>query len=447
MYELAPQTRSRATTAAQLTVAVALSGALLATGSPPAWAGATAHRPALVSADKSPPQVRDVRFSRASVKVRGLAVVPVRVSLRLTDPSGIQDNPHDMNPSPQLTIGAVPGHQSKLRPVLTRTSGTATDGTWSATVNVPSTWNGTVRIVSVGAMDTAGNELSATLSGARSPKLRVRGTHRPALTFQYSLLDGGGFRIHGRASFTDTGRPIAHRALATAYDSNCDFDGGATNNVVTDARGNYEKRFPHGGEAAAGCVALTGRAARNQRPAIIAYRIASAPAYAVPAAAMLQPADLRGAETTRVTDDYWAALRPPKPCGPYPSAGLRRSDRAVQAMIGVGERPTVIVNDVATYASDGAHRYLKELRAAVAACDGWTVLGTGVAGDESLLLRKREHIDYADTDKDTYIVVARTGRALVVVADAGWEEGDGHEAVVRDLSVAAVKRAAVVSGR
>ncbi len=454
MPSVTPQTRGRATTAAHLTIAVALSGALVATGTLPVWASDTADRPALVSADKSPPQVRDVKFSRASVAVRGLAVVPVRVSMRVTDPSGVLDNPHDMNPSPHLVLGAVPGFQSKLRPVLTRTSGTATDGTWSATVNVPSTWNGTVRIVSVGAMDQAGNELSTTLSGARSPKLRVRGTHRPALTFQYSMLAGGGFRIHGRASFTDTGRPIGRQKLATSYDSGCDFGGGARNNIVTDARGNYEKRFRNGEPGAAGCVALIGPAARHQRPAILAYRIASAPAYAVPAAAMLQPGDLKGAATTTVTDNDGSARRPPRPCGPYASAGMRRGDRAVQAMIGVGDRPTVIVNDVATYQADGAHRYLRELRRALTACGGvdakggrWTVLATGVAGDESVLLRVRRHIDYAATDHDTYIVVARTGRALVVVADTGWETADGHESLARSLSVAAVRRAAVVNGR
>ncbi|GAA3927853.1 hypothetical protein [Actinoplanes auranticolor] len=431
-----------------LALAVVLSGALVATGSPSARAGAPAHGPALISADKSPPQVRDVRFSRSSVAVRGLALVPVRVSLRLTDASGVLDNPHDMSPSPQLTIGSVPGFQSKLRPVLTRTSGTATNGTWTATVNVPSTWNGTVRIVSVGATDTAGNTFTTALSGARSPKLRVRGTHRPAVTLRYSLLEAGGFRIHGRAYYTDTGRPLRGKALATAHDSGCDFDGGAVNNVVTDARGTYEKRFRTGEQGTAGCVALIGRAARHQRPTILTYRMASTPAYAVPAAAMLQPADLNGTPPTTVTDDYWSALQPPQPCGPYSSAGLRRGHRTVQAMIGVDNRPSVIVNDVATYASGGAHRYLTQLRKAVATCGhGWSLVGTGVAGDESLLLRRREYIDYAETNKDTYVVVARTGRAVVVVADTGWETQHGHEAVVRRLSPAAVERAAVVNGR
>jgi hypothetical protein len=442
MHQATPPSRGR--TAVHLAAAVALSGALVATGSPSVQAGAPAGRTAAMSADKSPPQVRDVRFSRSSVAVAGLKVVPVRVSVRLTDPSGVVENQHDMNPSPQLTLGSVPGFQSKLRPVLSRTSGTAVDGTWSATVNVPSTWNGTVRIVSVGAVDRAGNELSAALTGARSPKLRVRGTHRPALTFQYSLLAGGGFRVHGRAYYTDTNRPIRRTALATAYDSGCDFDGGAVNNIVTDSRGRYEKRWPQGGEAAAGCVALIGKAARNQRPTLLTYRVASAPKYSVPAAAMLQPADLGGGETTAVTGTSWSALRPPRPCGKYPSAGQRRANRAVQAMIGIDDRPTVIVSDVAVYTSGGARNYLRELRRGVAGCKGWAVVGTGVAGDESLLLRQREHIDYADTDKDTYVMVARTGRALVVVADTGWETMDGHPALVRELGAAAVRRAAVV---
>jgi hypothetical protein len=106
------------------------------------------------------------------------------------------------------------------------------------------------------------------------------------------------------------------------------------------------------------------------------------------------------------------------------------------------------VNDVAIYASDGAQRYLRDVRRAVATCGhGWSMIASGVAGDESVLLRHREYIDYAQTNKDTYIVVARTGRAVVVVADTGWETADGHEALVRSLSVAAVRRAAVVSGR
>jgi hypothetical protein len=176
----------------------------------------------------------------------------------------------------------------------------------------------------------------------------------------------------------------------------------------------------------------------------------------IPDRAMLQPADMRGAVPSPVTDDYWAALRPPQPCAaaPYPSTVLRRTDRAVTAMVAVNERPSVVLHDVAVYRPGGAHRYLRELRRAVAACERpgpdaarWSVLATGVAGDESVLLRKREYVDYAEVDKDTFMLVARVGRALVVVADAGWEEGDGHRALVRELGAVAVRRAAVLNPR
>src|SRR4051812_31911006 len=105
MHRAAPPSRA----AVHLTPAVALSGALVATRAVPTRAGAPAHRPALVSADSSPPQVRDVRFSRASVAVRGLALVPVRVSMRLTDASGVVERP-------QLTLSPVAGFQSRLHP-------------------------------------------------------------------------------------------------------------------------------------------------------------------------------------------------------------------------------------------------------------------------------------------------------------------------------------------
>jgi hypothetical protein len=326
---------------------------------------------------------------------------------------------------------------------------------WSATVNVPSTWNGTVRITTVNVADRAGNVLNQELTGARAPALRVRGTHRPALTFQNSPLDGGGFRVHGRAYFTDTGRPIARLPLGAAHESPCDLDGGARNNIVTDRRGRYEKRWENGPPAAVACVALIGRAAPGQNPTVLAYRLGSTRQQVILDAALLQPEDLGGATPEPATDDYWSPLRAPRPCadGPLPGTALRRADRAVMAMIGVDDRPTVVLEHVATYRSDGAQRYLRELRRALAACDGndagggrWTVRATGVAGDESLLLTRRTYIEYAQTYHDTYLVVARTGRIVVIVADIGWETSSGHEAVVRELGPVAVRRAQILNG-
>ncbi len=435
-----PRTRA----AARITLATAIATAVVL----PATAGFAAP-----AADTAPPQVEEIRFSRATVAVAGLAVVPVTVSVHLTDASGVAENATGMDASPQLTLGPVPGPWSRLLPKLSRTSGTATDGVWSATVNVPSTWHGAVRVTSVRAVDRAGNELSDELTDG--PALRVTGVHRPALSFHFAPLAGGGFRLHGQAYYPDTGRPIARQPLATSFDSGCDLDGGAADDIVTDAYGRYEKRFPHAEANTAGCVALAGPAAPGQRRTLIAYHIASAPQASIPDAAMPRAEDLRGAIPEAVTDDYWSALRPPQPCsgGPYPSAVLLRADRAVSAVVGVGERPTVVLAHVATYRSDGAHRYLRDLRRAIAACDRpgpleprWTVLATGVAGDESVLLELREYVDHAEAYKSTYVVAARAGQALVVVADTGWETGNGHRDLVQELSVRAVARARVLNG-
>ena len=183
------------------------------------------------------------------------------------------------------------------------------------------------------------------------------------------------------------------------------------------------------------------------------------PAFAAPMGiadgAMLQPADLHGARTGTLGDDSWAQLRPPQPGtgGTYPSTALRHCDRAITAVLGVNQTPTVIVEYVAVYRSDGARRYLRELRGALAACHGddgqdgrWTILSAGLAGRESLRLRLRESFQYAGetVTKDTYIAAARAGRVLVVVIDAGWETGDGHRELVEELITPAVRRVGVL---
>jgi hypothetical protein len=448
----------RGPAAARVTVAVLLAAAAVAAAAPPAEAGPAPPGTPVPSTDTTPPRVSDVRFSRASVRVHGLALVPVTVSVRITDASGVDEVPYAMTPSPSLTLSPVPGFQSLLRPVLSRTSGTATDGVWSATVNVPSTWNGTVRITTVSVADRAGNVRNEELTGARAPALRVRGTHRPALTFRYSLLDTGGVRVNGRAYFTDTGRPIARLPLGVAFSSPCDLDGGASNNIVTDRRGRYDKRWADADPDREACVALIGRAAPGQNPTVLAYHLRPGPRPVIPDAALLQPQDLHGATPQPVTDDdgYWSPLRAPRPCadGPLPGTALRRTDRAVTAYFGLegSATPTVVMEHLATYRSDGAQRYLRELRRALATCDGndaeggrWTVRATGVAGDESLLLRRRIYLHHVATYHDTYLVVARTGRIVVIVADVGWEFSSGHEALVRELGPVAVRRAQILN--
>jgi hypothetical protein len=451
-----PSTRpaGRARTAAITTGAVAFAATLAVAIPLSVRTGPAAASGVVASNDTSPPRIRAVWFSRRSVAVSGLAVVPVTVSVRVTDPSGVTENPNGFSASPQVILGPVPGPRSKLQPTLTRTSGTVTDGIWSATVNVPSTWNGTVRVISVGATDRLGNVRYDTLSPAQAPALRVRGTHRPALTLHYSLRPDG-LQISGRAYFTDTRRPLARTPLAASFELGCDIEGGAVNNIVTNARGFYVKRWVYP-DTAVGCVALIGARAPGQRPTVLAYRIGFPPPPAIPDEAMLRGEDLGGAEPEPATGDLWAEYRPPQPCAdrPYPGSNLRRDHRAIYTMIGVDNRPTVVMEHVATYRLRGAHRYLAELRRALATCRGvdgpqgqWTVRARGVAGDDSLLLEHRTYIDYAGTYHNTYVVVARVGRVLVVVANTGWETSSGQEDVVRELSTKAVRRAAILNRR
>jgi hypothetical protein len=54
-------------------------------------------------------------------------------------------------------------------------------------------------------------------------------------------------------------------------------------------------------------------------------------------------------------------------------------------------------------------------------------------------------IDYAQAYKNTYLMVARTGRVLVVVHSTGWETGNGDDTIARDLGIIAVRRAAVLN--
>jgi len=182
---------------------------------------------------------------------------------------------------------------------------------------------------------------------------------------------------------------------------------------------------------------------------------APGPVANIPDVAMLQPADLGGHETSPADDDLRPWLRPPQPCVAYRSAAKRGADRAIRAVYPVGDvRPTVLVEYVAVYRAGGAAQYLRELQRAVSRCRGctdegrsWRIVDRGIVGRHSLLLAVSETVSYGDTSsrvKTTYIAVARTGHAIVVLADIGWEVGDGHEALVRDLAPLAVARASVL---
>jgi hypothetical protein len=178
----------------------------------------------------------------------------------------------------------------------------------------------------------------------------------------------------------------------------------------------------------------------------------------IPAGALLQPADVGGAEQKTLEAGEHAHLRPLRPCGDgkaYPSDDTRTAAVAVSYFMETdrsGPAPTVVTEFVGRHTGDGAADQFDEISAALDRCPGslgenkrrWTVLDTGVAGDESVLVRIDETFSYADEDPaqvSDYAAVARTGDLIVVVTDLGWENIDSSEKLVRDLITKAVDRA------
>jgi hypothetical protein len=175
----------------------------------------------------------------------------------------------------------------------------------------------------------------------------------------------------------------------------------------------------------------------------------------IPATAFIQAEDLGGAEIMTPDATLRPFLRPALPCGArrYHSLGLRRAAGSISFMHHYAERPTVVIEHVALYRADGARRYLAELRRAMGrhGCTDrtgrWTVLRRDVAGRDSLLIRLRERTtgyEGRPIIKDTYLIVARVGRAVVTLSDIGWEESSGHAPVVRTLIPIALRRAAAL---
>ncbi|GIE75177.1 hypothetical protein Aph02nite_11270 [Actinoplanes philippinensis] len=166
----------------------------------------------------------------------------------------------------------------------------------------------------------------------------------------------------------------------------------------------------------------------------------AAGAAGIPDEALLQASDLGGVTPHATDGDDWPQLRPPRPCGAGVPAPV--TDRAVAAVIDVDGAPESIMEYLAVHRDAG--RYLRKLRKAVDGCPDWRV-EESAAGRLTLRWTQRwEHVGEEVTHQ-TYVAVARTGRAVVVVADNGWETSDGDPAVAQRLLISAVRRASSLS--
>lgn len=178
------------------------------------------------------------------------------------------------------------------------------------------------------------------------------------------------------------------------------------------------------------------------------------PSGSIPDAAFLQPEEIGG--TGHPIGDFAPHLRPPLPCGScrYASMALRRAEGSVLIDYPTADFHTVVIEHIVQFRGQrAAARYLRELRQALGGrgctdSDGrWTVRRTGVAGRGSLLIRLRQRLEDPSgqpVTRDAYLIVARVGRAVVVLTDIGWELGSGDPAVVRGLIGPALRRARAV---
>ncbi|GIG91200.1 LPXTG cell wall anchor domain-containing protein [Plantactinospora endophytica] len=222
----------------RIAAAIALAAGGLAVGASPASA----------AADTTAPVLGDITVTHETVAVAGLDLVPVTIAVELTDESGVKvvDESGEMRPGIVLSRegGPTPADRGISAADLKLTSGTEKDGVWSATVHVPSTWDGRWQLSQVIAVDTVGNRLDVdprTVGKTRT--LQVDGTNLPAVTLRFTpdpVVGNGPLTIEGRFHYTDTGEGIANQPILLGVEGGC-VEGRAKPNLTTRADGTFSK--------------------------------------------------------------------------------------------------------------------------------------------------------------------------------------------------------------
>lgn len=241
----------------KVTMKVALAGAglLLACAVPVAVGSAT---PA--AAAGTVPTIASLSVSPTTVAASGLTPATVTVSIRLTSAVAL-------SPSCTLNDGGQPGSAgafimltrttpadprvgslvpARTAHALNLTSGSGTDGSWTAQIAVPSTWVGTWRVATVFACrpnDVTSESVDPDTVG-HGGAFTVTGTELPALSMGYRPnpvpWNASTVRVQGRLVNGETGAPLARRRLDWCRDTGCGIDGGYTSTVViTDDAGYY----------------------------------------------------------------------------------------------------------------------------------------------------------------------------------------------------------------
>ncbi|MBQ1058937.1 hypothetical protein [Micromonospora sp. C32] len=190
----------------------------------------------------------DVTVSPDAVSVAGVDLVPVTVSAHLTDDTGVIRASEMANGNMPYVGLRLVGTDRTDGAELSLTAGTPQDGTWSATIHVPSTWNGTWEVHHLVATDAAWNRLDVDPSASADTRLKVTGTHRPAVTMRFTpnpLVGDGPLTVAGRFYYEDTGEGIANQPIFFGTDNLC-VEYHSEPNGTTKADGTFSRTYPKG---------------------------------------------------------------------------------------------------------------------------------------------------------------------------------------------------------
>jgi hypothetical protein len=205
--------------------------------------------------------VTDVELGRTAVAVSGLNRVAVPVTVKAGYDSPLAQNTR-LNVFLKRSggIGAVSlmiaGH-------LTRTAGPPTNGTWTGTVDVPSTANGTFKVFGVlpGEVFDGSDGGYVSETPFDGPSIAVTGSHQPKLgvsVIPRVVPFGSGFQVKAVIYDSTTGKPYGNRILLQIQNDNycVEQDAGSK---YTDAAGILVASFPAAAADFLTCVRVRGK--------------------------------------------------------------------------------------------------------------------------------------------------------------------------------------------
>ena len=184
--------------------------------------------------------VSDVKLSTTNVTASGVKLAPVGVTVKAgyktTDP---RDDGLVLNVLLKR-IGGTGQATSLFSTNLKRTAGTVQDGVWTGPLEVPSTANGTFKVVGVmvGPFGPTGSGMEDDPTAFDGETLTVVGTHQPKFASSSTpnpVPVGTTYKLSWRLTDSMTTKPMAGVKVIVANDNGCAEGGWKT--AVTDSNG------------------------------------------------------------------------------------------------------------------------------------------------------------------------------------------------------------------